>query len=93
MSESVVYKYPLSTKTSTTVLDLPVDSVVLAVQVQYGVPTLWVLLDPARPTERRWFELFGTGQLGVRGDYIGTVQAHGGNFVFHVFETTAEVTR
>jgi hypothetical protein len=67
-------------------LMMPEGAQVLTVQMQGGVPTLWCVVEPDAPQEQRWFEMRGTGHLvGEVGDYIATIQLHGGALVFHVF--------
>lgn len=72
-------------------LSLPVDAEVLSVQVQQGVPQMWVLLDPdpEQDTMLRAFEVFGTGHpiRQAAHTFIGTFQFANGSLVFHLFET------
>ncbi len=81
----VIYKYPL--ELGVTLLDLPLGAEVLEVQVQDGMPVMWVLV-PAdiHAVETRLFRPYGTGQ-GVDSNprkFIGTFQL--GGFVGHLFE-------
>jgi hypothetical protein len=85
-----VYKYPFPIEGAFE-LELPRGARILAVQMQRGTPNFWALVDPAAPTERRAFRLFGTGHpieprpgLLMEGHYLGTIQDEG--FVWHVFE-------
>ena len=54
-------------------LDLPEGAVCLSAQVQRDVPQLWALVDPAAPTEPRWFAVIGTGHdvYGDPGRHLG----------------------
>lgn len=78
-------------------LEMPEDAHVLHVGTQYQggpgeAPTMWVLVDPERPRERRRFRYAGTGTADVpnsdEGRYLGTCQLTGGTLVLHVFELT-----
>lgn len=74
-------------------IKMPVDSMVLTIQVQRGTPCLWVLVNPEAEKETRRFRLAGTGHPieSQHADmYIGTFQLHGGSLVFHLFEIEQE---
>jgi hypothetical protein len=82
-----VYKYPFQVADRFT-LELPEDFWPLSVQVQDGVPCLWVLMDTEKPRATFTFSVFGTGRpirkgLDIDG-YIGTFQMP--PFVWHLFE-------
>jgi hypothetical protein len=82
-----IYKYILKA-TDIQIIEMPKDSEILTVQVQNGVPCLWV-----KVSECSWFDnesvtihTCGTGNpMGEVGPYIGTYQLDGGSLVFHVF--------
>ncbi len=82
-----IYKYPIPV-TDRFVLDLPDDAHVLSVQVQDGLPKVWVWCDPQAKMFPRHFEIVGTGQEVsepvIAGSYIGTFQMP--PFVWHLFE-------
>jgi len=65
---------------------MPEDSLVLTVQLQQGIITLWARVKPSAPTSIRTFVVLGTGQpfANDRLVYIGTVQDHW--LVWHVLE-------
>ena len=68
---------------------MPRGATVLDVQLQYGTPCVWALVDPDAERESRHFELVGTGWTTTEEDqerrvYIGTYQ-HPPQ-VWHVFE-------
>lgn len=70
---------------------MPMEAKILTVQVQYDVPYLWALVDPASEMEERRFRMFMTGQpieevIAEDMTYVGTVQMQGGVFVVHLFE-------
>ena len=70
-------------------LALPQGALILSVQNQREQVCLWVVVDPRAPFEPRHFEIVGTGQRITdpeRLRFIGTVQTHVGDFVWHVFE-------
>jgi hypothetical protein len=84
---STIWKYPLAMRDDVTIV-MPRAAQVLAVDVQFGRPQLWALVDPDGEPETRHFAVVGTGNpCGLSStDYIGSVQLDGGAFVFHVFE-------
>lgn len=92
-----VWKWPLPMEVRFA-LDMPVGAQILTVQTQHAggpgeQPTMWALVDPDATTERRHFQLLGTGHREMRDEptYVGTFQLTGGTFVGHVFEVAAPV--
>ncbi len=83
-----IWKFPL--------LNMPYDvtmpegSKILKVDMQGGVPTIWVGVDTDMPDEIRKFIIYGTGavirQEHTYASYIETV--FDGPFVWHIFEIT-----
>lgn len=71
-----------------TTIQMPKDARILTVQVQYGKPCLWALVDPTKELCSRNFQVYPTGgNLPDKpGEYIGTLQMHEGNLIFHVYE-------
>lgn len=71
---------------------VPQNGKVLTIQMQRDVPTLWILVDPDAPKEKRRFVLVGTG-LPIKDpegmEYVGSVQEH--IFVWHIFEIKKKV--
>jgi len=70
------------------VLKMPKEAQILTVQVQYGKPCIWAVVDPTAPVEERKFRIAGTGH-NLQYDlmrYIGTFQLSEGKFIGHVFE-------
>lgn len=72
-------------------IKLPIGSEILTVQNQNEDAFIWVLVDPNKETEERFFEVYGTGHsinydMGVERKYIGTFQIGNGALVFHLFE-------
>jgi hypothetical protein len=86
-----IYKYELSPN-SPQMIELPEGAQILTAQGQHGRSVcLWALVDPERPKEQRYFEVFATGEaihtdMGLDRNYIGTAQLEGGQLIFHVFE-------
>lgn len=89
--KKTIWKYQLQAKDLQT-LNLPFGSQVLTAQTQNEEICIWALVNSeTKETEERSFEIFGTGHpvscdMGVDRRYISTVQLHGGDLVFHVFE-------
>jgi hypothetical protein len=55
--------------------------------MQYGVPCIWVVCDPAADDTARTVRIIGTGWeiADPPGEYVGTYQLDGGSLVWHVF--------
>jgi len=73
-------------------LDLPKGAKVLTIQLQKGVPCIWMLVNPDLSTEKRLFWLYGTGMevKQTHLNYLGSFQMLGGDLIFHLFgEITA----
>jgi hypothetical protein len=73
------------------VIEMPVKSEILCVQMQNNEPHIWVLVSPESEKEERYFELYGTGHdiysdMGMDRKYIGTFQIQNEGLVFHLFE-------
>ena len=84
----MIWKFPLSV-IDKTVVAMPHSAQVLCVQVQNGMPYLWVIVrDTDAYKTTRTYSTYGTGQghNEITGRYIGTYQLHDGAWVFHVFE-------
>lgn len=84
----VIHKYPLPLQDAQN-LRVPNGTQILTVQVQAGVPCLWVLKDMTQKIEENiYINIYETGREILRkpGKYIGTYQVNNGQYVFHVFE-------
>lgn len=83
-----IFKYPVNITDSQNVV-MPAGAEILTVQIQGRTPVLWALVDESGlPTQRR-IEVHGTGnaiQNSTGLTYIGTIQTHEGQFVWHYFE-------
>jgi hypothetical protein len=69
-------------------IPMPKGAEILTVQVQRDEAQVWAIVDSDAPVEPRTLVIVGTGQPmpDDLGRYVGTWQAVGGHFVFHVFE-------
>ena len=68
-------------------IEMPTGAWILSAQMQYGVPSLWAVVDPNAPRIRRIIYLRGTGHpLGRAAvcPFIGTIQE--GPLVWHLFD-------
>lgn len=92
-TDMTIWKFELEIKDKQS-LEIPLGSVILDAQVQHGKIFLWATVDPLREKETRDFAVIGTGWYidtnhkgsPVGFNHIATVQLHGGDYVFHVFE-------
>lgn len=83
-----IWKFPFKTSTEVTIA-MPSGAEVLSLQVQGGMPCLWALVEPERPTTPHRFRIYGTGKQMEKapdGVFIGTYQ-HPGQ-VCHVWDVT-----
>lgn len=91
--KKVIWKYELAVKDIQDI-EIPHGSILLSVQVQFGVPCLWALVfDTAAEKEVIRLRTIGTGNEILDEDFnpkdfLGTYQMHGGAFVGHVFQVT-----
>lgn len=66
-------------------LNIPVDYVILAVQLQDSYPQMWINVNPENPSQPVEFEVVGTGRdVPANSHYRGTWQE--GQFVWHLFQ-------
>jgi hypothetical protein len=81
----IVYKYTFAVDYRISI-QMPADAKILMIDVQFGVPCMWALVDPAKPMVQREFLIVGTGHpvppSGNR--HVGSFQQP--PFVWHVFE-------
>lgn len=80
-----IYKYGVRPELD---IALPKGSKPLCVQLQKGIPQLWIrIATDAGESEVRHFVIVPTGgSVNHTARYIGTFQLEGGELVFHVFE-------
>jgi hypothetical protein len=89
MSGLTIHKFPVVPYRF--MLTIPRDAVILDVQMQFGAPQMWVLLDGQELKISRHFIVMGTGHRIDDGQYsrmkyIGTFQMEDGQMVWHLFE-------
>ncbi len=82
-----IWKFPFQI-TDHQVIEMPAFSQLLTVQMQHGEPCLWALVNPDARKVDRHIIVHGTGhQVESEAEaYVGTVQVHGGQLIFHVFD-------
>ncbi len=85
-----IWKFTLR-ETDIQSVKMPRGAEVLTAQFQGDILCLWAIVDPAKPTDERTFEIFGTGNpfpigMGVDRKFIATVQEPNRPLVWHVFE-------
>lgn len=82
-----IWKYPI-THPDQAVFEMPKGAEILTIQCQDNTPTIWAVVKPHTETEKRYFEVIGTGHYfdgGEKRKYINTFQMNTG-LVFHLFE-------
>lgn len=91
-----IYKYPISIVdqpiTEPFELTMPLPEKILSLQLQSGVPTLWVLVDPEAPQQLRTLQFHATGapierECNRKLEYIATLQ-FGPYSVYHLFDVS-----
>ncbi len=85
-----IWKYTLDPVDIQT-LKMPEGSVILSCQLQKVDMCIWAIVDPLRKKVERYIEVIGTENnvnetVNVKRIFIDTVQMHGGDLVWHVFE-------
>lgn len=73
-------------------LELPEGAEILTAQLQMGVVRLWALCDGRAALTKRVIATYWAGNVipDNAGTYIATVQSHGGQRLYHVFELEAQ---
>lgn len=69
-------------------IQMPVDSQILSVSVQFDQICIWALVQPNEIKTARRIYVCPTGSEAdglQRMKFLGTVLMHGGNLVFHIF--------
>ncbi len=82
-----IYKFPLNMNEKFNKLEMPNGAEILTMQLQYGIPCIWAVVDTKQPKVRRTFMQVGTGEEmhpNVEHSFIGTYQIQ--TLVFHLFE-------
>ncbi len=80
-----IWKYPLDLADDIQEIEMPAGARVVSVAMQGDSPTIWALVHPEQPLEKRHFSIHGTGHAIPNGEgYLGACLAP--PFVWHVFE-------
>lgn len=80
-----IWKYPIE-ETGQQSIEIPDESKILCVQVQKGVPCLWVEVDDEYAPVLVYVFIVTTGEtFDLAADYVGTFQLYNGSFVGHVY--------
>lgn len=82
-----VHKYPVEVN-DRIVIGVPMGAQLLSVQMQYGFPTFWFLVDTEEPVVQKVYLMYGTGHevQSNTGKHVESVQELGGKLVWHIFE-------
>ncbi len=85
-----IWKFPLK-KIRLQAIEMPVDAKIVKVDLQYGEPTIWAMVDPSPVchTEARRFGLIETGERFNEDEvkkYLGSFLFHSGSMVLHLYE-------
>lgn len=76
-----IYKYTITRKT----VQMPVDAVIVHVDLQDQGYCIWALVDDSNPLESRQFDVIGTGwEYEPNMHYVGTILENA--FVWHIVE-------
>lgn len=92
-----IWKFPLPVEYNALVMgwnvrftmELPEEARILSVQLQWGAPVMWALVDPEAPKRARSMVLAATGKPfpeELVTHFIGTFQLNDGAGVLHLFE-------
>jgi hypothetical protein len=81
----VIWKFQLHPQEA---VSMPAGARILVAREQGDSICLWAEVDPEAPSERRSFDVYGTGNAlsAEPGRYLGTALLEGGRFVFHVYD-------
>lgn len=89
----VIFKHPIAMHGITSLL-LPVGFQPLSLQLQFGIPCLWILRPAGLDVSRQhvFVTAYVTGHAGsIDGEYLGTLQFDGGAFIAHYFYTLGAI--
>lgn len=86
MSDKAIWKFPLLLIDAPQLVMMPEGAEILTAQMQGNSVCVWALVNTKAPTERRFFEIAGTGNRmpDANRRYVSTTQS--GPLVWHVFE-------
>jgi len=81
-----IHKFPIQISGGDFIIPLSGECQVLDVQVQQGVPMMWVELDPDAEKMPTTFAVFPTGgEIDDEWVHLATFQMHGGELVWHLY--------
>ena len=81
-----IHKYTLQL-TEWQSIQMPAESKILTIQMQNGVPCMWVEVDTSLQSVTRKFLTVGTGHaINDEVVYLGTYQLYSGGLIMHVME-------
>lgn len=88
--KKTIWKYPIE-YTDDLAIEMPIGAEILSIQNHNDRLCIWAFVDPNAATERRWFEVYGTGHeidfnMNIVRKFIGTCQFNRGALVLHIFE-------
>ena len=81
-----IWKFPMELDGMVRI-NMPKGAEILTIQIQFGIPIIWALVDPKLEKGKRVFTIHGTGDPitdSENKNYIGTYQERA--LVWHVFE-------
>lgn len=84
---SKVFKYTLHPRELS--VEMPVGATIIYVASQRDQICVWAQIDPSAVKETVEFAIFGTGHEiydSENLEYLGSVQIHQGEFIFHVYK-------
>lgn len=86
-----IFKYELET-IGRNAIRMPIGAKILTAQIQFGRIHIWAEVDDSNGSEEVLIDIFGTGfnvaeDMGISGEYIGTVQENNGSYVWHIYKT------
>jgi hypothetical protein len=83
----VVWKFTLELTDHPQKISIPTYANILHVGSQDNQPVFWAEVQQPAIHEDRWFVVHGTGHpIHINGNYMGTAETHGGQFVWHLYE-------
>lgn len=84
-----ILKYTISATKPEQLIDMPISTKILSIQVQQGQACIWALVNTHLPTVTRVIHVITTGEEFAfdyfTHQYVGTFQLEDGNYVAHVF--------
>jgi hypothetical protein len=88
MTAKTIWKFPVGASGG---VWAPKGAHFISVQMQNGSAVAWALVDPSAERETIHLGVYGTGHdmPDNPGRFVSTIQMHGGDLVFHVFQPEA----